>query len=95
MSTHLAIVTAAPRAPLETRQVPTLHPEVGEVRVKTEWASAGPLELHQADGGLLVNHPQILGDAISGTVVEFGPGVSALAIGDKVRIIIAWMGSGN
>lgn len=84
MATHDAIATVAVRAPLEVVQVPTLHPEASEVRVKTEWTAMGPLELHQADGGLLVKHPQILGDAVAGTVIEVGPGIKSLKIDDKV-----------
>ena len=86
MSTHSAIVTTALRAPLEITQVPTLRPEAGEVKVQTEWTSMGPLQLHQADGGLLVSHPQILGDSIAGTVVEVGSHVKGLSVGDKVGL---------
>lgn len=92
MSTHLAIVTVARRAPLDITQVPTLHPGEGEVRIRTEWTSMGPLELHQADGGLLVHHPQILGDSVAGTVVEIGPDVEEVKEGDKVgRDILSFL----
>ncbi|KAJ9623588.1 hypothetical protein H2203_005850 [Taxawa tesnikishii (nom. ined.)] len=84
MSTHAAVVTVAPRAPLEIHQVPTSQPGEGEVRVRNEWTASTPIDLHQADGGLLVQHPQILGDGIAGTVVEVGPGVKNLKAGDKV-----------
>lgn len=52
-----------------------------------EWTASTPLDLHQADGGLLVKYPQVLGDGIAGTVVEVGPGVENLSVGDKVIFI--------
>ena len=84
MATHAAVVTTAIHAPLEILQVPTITPETGEVRVRVEWTASTPLDLHQADGGLLVKHPQVLGDGIAGMVVEVGPNVKNLSIGDKV-----------
>jgi NADPH:quinone reductase-like Zn-dependent oxidoreductase len=32
----------------------------------------------------MVQHPQVLGDSAAGTVVEVGPDVERLAVGDKV-----------
>jgi Zn-dependent alcohol dehydrogenase len=84
MSTHNAVVTVATRAPLEIIQVPTIRPVEREVRVRVEWTASTPLDLHQNDGGLLVKHPQILGDGVAGTVVEVGDKVQRLAIGDQV-----------
>ncbi len=84
MATHAAIVTVAPRAPLEVHEVLTVIPLAGEVRVRVEWTASTPLDLHQADGGLLVKHPQVLGDGLAGTVVEVGPHVKALKVDDKV-----------
>jgi NADPH:quinone reductase-like Zn-dependent oxidoreductase len=84
MSTHSAVVTVATREPLQIYQVPTVRPSEGEARIRVEWTASTPLDLHQADGGLLVKHPQVLGDGIAGTVVEVGPGVKRLRINDKV-----------
>lgn len=84
MSTHPAVVTVATRAPLALHDVPTISPAVGQVRVRVEWTASTPLDMHQADGGLLVVHPQVLGDGIAGTVVEVGPNVKDLTIGDRV-----------
>lgn len=83
MSTHPSVVTVAPGAPLEIHQVPTVHPKDNEVRVRVEWTASTPLDMHQAIGGLLVNHPQRLGDGIAGTVVETGP-TARYKVGDKV-----------
>lgn len=85
---HSAVVTASNGGPLEIRQVPTVDPGEGEVQVRVEWTASTPLDLHQNDGGLLVNRPQILGDGTAGTVVKVGPGVKNLLVGDKVVISI-------
>ena len=44
MSNHAAVVTVATRAPLEIRQVPTIHPSEVEVRVRVEWTVSAPLD---------------------------------------------------
>ncbi len=88
MATHAAVVTTAIRAPLSVVQVPTVEPVEGEVRVRVEWTVSTPLDLHQNDGGLLVTHPQILGDSVAGTVVQIGPqgDKGRLQVGDKVSV---------
>lgn len=90
MSTHKAVATVAVRAPLEIIQVPTVKPVDREVRIKVEWTASTPLDLHQNDGGLLVKHPQILGDGVAGTVEEVGPMVRNLTIGDQVSETVSW-----
>ncbi|KAJ1568398.1 hypothetical protein HK405_002395 [Cladochytrium tenue] len=82
--THAAVVTVAVGAPLELHQVPTRDPRGREVRVRVEWVASTPLDLHRADGGLLVSHPSIIGSGAAGTVVAVGPDVKSLAVGDKV-----------
>ena len=84
MATHTAVVTVSVRGALETRQVRTIPPSDGEVRVRVEWTASTPVDLHQNDGGLFVTHPQVLGDGTAGTVVEVGPGVKKLKVGDRV-----------
>ena len=84
MATHAAIVTVGPGLPLEIHQVPTPKPTENQVRVRNEWTASTPLDLHEADGGLLVEHPQVLGDGVAGTVVEIGSDVTRLNVGDKV-----------
>lgn len=84
MATHAAVVTVAPRAPLELHQVPTPEPLGNEVQIRNEWVTSGPLDLHKADGALLVKHPEILGSGSSGTVIGLGPDVQHLSLGDKV-----------
>ena len=84
MSSHAAVATLGLKAPLGIIQVPTLKPTGDQVRVRVEWTASTPLDLHQNDGGLLVKHPQVLGDGTAGTVVEVGDQVKRLKVGDKV-----------
>ena len=84
MAIHTAVVTVAPRAPLEIRQVPTPTPKDNEVLVRSEWTASTPLDLHQNDGHLLVTPPQILGDGVAGTVIQVGPGTTHLKENDRV-----------
>ncbi|KAH7068943.1 chaperonin 10-like protein [Paraphoma chrysanthemicola] len=84
MSTHLAVATVGLKAPLAVIQVPTVHPVGQQVRVRVEWTASTPLDLHQNDGGLMVKHPQVLGDSVAGTVVKIGPEVKKLNVGDNV-----------
>lgn len=85
--THSAVVTIAPRAPLAIMQVPTIPPGPGEVLVRVQYTASTPLDLHQADGGLLVKHPQVMGSGMGGVVVEVGAGghgTGRLRAGDVV-----------
>lgn len=82
--THNGVATVAIRAPLAIIQQPTIQPGEGEVLVRVEWTASTPLDLHQNDGGLLVEHPQVLGDGVAGTVKSIGAGVQNLVVGDKV-----------
>jgi len=52
--------------------------------VRVEWTASTPFDMHQNDGGLLVKHPQVLGDGLAGTVVDAGHSLKHLAVGDKV-----------
>jgi NADPH:quinone reductase-like Zn-dependent oxidoreductase len=84
MSTHSAVATVGLKKPLGLVRVPTVKPIREQVRVRVEWTASTPLDLHQNDGGLLVKHPQVLGDSAAGTVVEVGPDAKRLKIGDQV-----------
>ncbi|KAJ8114285.1 hypothetical protein OPT61_g3807 [Boeremia exigua] len=84
MSTHSAVATVGIKAKLGLIQVPTVKPENNQVRVRCEYTASTPLDLHQNDGGLLVKHPQVLGDGTAGTIVEVGPDAKRLKVGDKV-----------
>lgn len=94
MATHLAVVTVSPRAPLQLISVPSPVLKPNEIRIRGEWTASTPLDLHQADGGLLVTHPQVLGDGIVGTVVEIGKEVGRFVVGDVV-MGFSWRGQGE
>lgn len=70
---HPAVVIVAPRAPLEILMQQTEAPGAGEALIHVEWTSSTPLDLHQADGGLLLKPPQVMGSSFGGTVVALGP----------------------
>ena len=82
---HTAVVIVAPRAPLETRQVPTPKPQGNEVRLRNEWTSTQPLDLHLADGLLKSDKATVMGDGVVGEIVEVGDQVQKLKVGDKVH----------
>jgi NADPH:quinone reductase-like Zn-dependent oxidoreductase len=84
MSTHSAVATVGIKAPLAIIQVPTITPTGQQVRVHVEWTASAPLDLHQNDGSLLVNRPQVLGGNVAGTVVEVGSETERLRVGDRV-----------
>ncbi|KAI0850273.1 GroES-like protein [Daldinia vernicosa] len=83
-STHNGLVIVAPRAPYEVHQFPTIPPVDDEIRVHVKWTASTPLDLHQADGGLLIEIPYRTGSTSAGVVVEVGPNVKHLRVGDRV-----------
>ena len=83
MSTHNAIVTTSP-GKLSVHQVPTPSVSARGVKLVNQWTASTPLDLHQTDGHLLVNPPQVLGDGVAGTVLEVGSAVKHLQPGDQV-----------
>ncbi|KFH46875.1 hypothetical protein ACRE_022920 [Hapsidospora chrysogenum ATCC 11550] len=91
--THDAVVTTGKRLPLAIREVDTAVPEPGEVVVRVEWTASSPLDLHQADGGIITSPPfTILGCSFAGTVVATGeddptatkPNSAPVQLGDQV-----------
>ncbi|KAJ4422001.1 hypothetical protein N0V82_003398 [Gnomoniopsis sp. IMI 355080] len=84
---HQSVVIVQPRAPLETLEVDTIPPSNGEILVRVEWLASTPLNLHNADGGLLVRPPYIMSGCFAGEVAQLGD-LSAssqdLNVGDKV-----------
>ncbi|KAI0602936.1 GroES-like protein [Biscogniauxia sp. FL1348] len=81
---HDALVTVAPRQPYEIRKFPTVAPKDDEITVNVKWTASTPLDLHQADGGLLVEHPERTGSTSAGVVVAVGPNAKKLRVGDRV-----------
>ncbi|KAI0138621.1 GroES-like protein [Hypoxylon sp. NC0597] len=82
--THDALVIVAPRAPYEIHKYPTIPPVGDEILVHVKFTASTPLDLHEADGGLLIEPPYRGGSSSGGVVVEVGPDVKHLKVGDKV-----------
>jgi hypothetical protein len=89
--THKAIAITAPRHPLQLTTLPTHPPLPSEALIRVTWTASTPLNLHRADGGLLLGdvsptNPFILGSEFAGTVVALGSeeGSSHLKVGDEV-----------
>lgn len=82
--THAALVTVAPRAPLEIHQRPTHTPQGNEILIRSAFTASTPLDLHRADGGLLVEGTECLGATTVGIVSEVGPDVGRFKPGDRV-----------
>ncbi|TLD15159.1 hypothetical protein PspLS_10661 [Pyricularia sp. CBS 133598] len=82
--THAALVTVAPRAPLQIQQRPTQSPRGNEILIRSTFTASTPLDLHRADGGLLVHDAECMGATTVGIVSEVGPDVSRFKPGDKV-----------
>ncbi|KAL6920003.1 hypothetical protein ACHAPO_001126 [Fusarium lateritium] len=87
-STQQAIVLPAKRKPFTSQTVPVHLPSPGEVLVRVAWTSSTPLDLHRADGGLLIpEYPSQMGSGgAAGKVVAVGDGgdLKGLSIGDRV-----------
>lgn len=86
---HQAVVVVQARAPLEIRKVDTIAPSTGEILVRVLWFASTPLNLHNADGGLLIQPPHIMSGCFAGEVALLGETDDSsssqhLKIGDKV-----------
>jgi propanol-preferring alcohol dehydrogenase len=76
---------------LSIEEVERPHPEANEVLIQVEACGACHSDLHVADGDWtqlagIVKKPLILGHEIAGHVVEKGPTVRDLQIGDRVGV---------
>ncbi|QPC75667.1 hypothetical protein HYE68_006419 [Fusarium pseudograminearum] len=87
-STQQAIVLPAKRKPFTSQTFPVHLPSPGEVLIRVAWTSSTPLDLHRADGGLLISeYPSQMGSGgAAGKVVAIGDGgdLKGLNIGDRV-----------
>jgi NADPH:quinone reductase-like Zn-dependent oxidoreductase len=62
-----------PRKPLGIIDQPTVPPKPSEALIHVTWTSSTPLDLHRADGGLLINkYPFLMGGSFAGTVLAVG-----------------------
>jgi S-(hydroxymethyl)glutathione dehydrogenase/alcohol dehydrogenase len=84
-----AAVFRAPGTPIEVEEVDLAPPRAGEVRVRIAAAGVCHSDLHVRDGDWPLPLPMVLGHEGSGTVLETGPGVEHLEVGDHV--ILSWV----
>lgn len=91
---HPAVVVVEARKPLEIHQLDTVPPGAGEILVRVQWTASTPLNLHNADGGLLIQPPHVMSGCFAGTVAQVSddlasaPGLAQasqeLQVGDAV-----------
>jgi alcohol dehydrogenase, propanol-preferring len=79
-------------APLTVEQVPAPALEAGQVRIKVEASGLCHTDIHAAHGDWPVkpSPPFIPGHEGVGRITELGPGVTEVAIGD--RVAMPWLG---
>jgi propanol-preferring alcohol dehydrogenase len=79
-------------APLAVEEVPARALEAGQIRVKVEASGLCHTDIHAANGDWPVKPtpPFVPGHEGVGIVTELGPGVSEVALGD--RVTMPWLG---
>ena len=84
-----AIVVHAPRD-IRLDDWPTQVPSSNEVMVRIAAGGICGSDLHYYHHGgfgtVRIQHPMVLGHEIAGTVAEIGPGVTRVAVGDRVAV---------
>lgn len=87
-TTQTSIALAGVRKPLITVSSPVHPPSAGEVVIRVSWTASTPLDLHRADGGLLIpSYPYLSGGGgASGIILAVSPDgdTKGLSVGDKV-----------
>ncbi|RAH96779.1 alcohol dehydrogenase [Acuticoccus sediminis] len=79
-----AAVLRAYREPLSVEDVDLLPPQTGEVRIRFAASGVCHSDMTRIEGARPSSLPIVLGHEASGYVEEVGPGVTDLAIGDRV-----------
>lgn len=88
-----ALVVEAKDAPFELQEIEIAEPGPGEVLVRIAASGVCHTDAITRAGDMPMPFPCVLGHEGSGTVEEVGPGVTAVAPGDKV--IIGWPSCGE
>ena len=83
MKTRAAVLTKA-NTPLEILELEQEGPKAGEARVKLKAAGVCMSDWHIMNGDWPLPLPMVLGHEAAGEVVEIGPGVSNVKVGDHV-----------
>lgn len=84
-----AVVFSGETGKVEVADVDLAPPGPGEVRVKIAATGVCHSDLHIINNEWTLPVPMVLGHEGSGTVVELGPGVTDLAVGDHV--VLSWV----
>jgi len=84
-----AVVLREPGGAAELVDVDLAPPRAGEVRVRIVAAGVCHSDLHLRRGDWAVPMPLVMGHEGAGVVLELGPGVEHLAIGDPV--VLSWV----
>ena len=75
---------------MEIREVPVPEPKEGEVLIKVEYVGICGSDVHYFHDGrcgdFVVDGEFMLGHEAAGVVAKLGPGVTSLAVGDKVAL---------
>jgi NADPH2:quinone reductase len=81
-----AVIVNTPGGPevLELRDLPTPEPGPGEVRVDVAAAGVNFIDTYQRSGAYPVRTPFVVGSEGAGVVSAVGPGVTGVALGDRV-----------
>jgi len=75
---------------LRFEEAPEPVPAAGEVRIAVRACSACGTDVKIRRGGHpAMTAPQVMGHEIAGEVLELGPGVDGVAVGDRVQLIAA------
>ena len=86
-----AVVFSGVDEPITIEDVTLAPPGFKEVRVKIAAAGVCHSDLHVRRGEWVLPTPVVMGHEGSGTVVEVGPGVTTLRVGDHV--VLSWVPS--
>lgn len=90
-----AAVMVKTNAPLEIRDIPKPKPQNGQVLIKIHASGVCGTDLHVLSGLMPVPLPLVLGHEPVGEIVEVGPGVVDLKVGDRVGVCWAQKGCGH
>jgi L-iditol 2-dehydrogenase len=71
---------------IQVVEVPRPTPKAGEVVIQVKACGVCGTEHTLFTGGYYANYPVVLGHEFSGEVVEVGPGVQSLTVGDRVTV---------
>jgi len=86
-----AVVFSGVDEPISIEDVTLAPPGYKEVRVKIAAAGVCHSDLHVRRGEWVLPTPVVMGHEGSGTVIEVGPGVTTLSVGDHV--VLSWVPS--